>query len=658
MKLPNWKTRPGTLWRPVEDTAALVRLTATVSWEAKKTKAILYLLLGMAGLLIVLNVFARPEASQAALAARWWSAIPLLTFAVLAAILATRGLWLAPRALEAQRRLVTARPLHGPLAGARLVEEGVLRRLESLPTHRPDLEVTLAEGRDEAERMVQERFVKAPKEVEIKRRAARLDAYRIALGIPEIDAVLQPGFFESPTLARELAAAVALLKVPVEKEPKPTVAAREVPSAPPSIAVLPFADMSPQQDQEYFAHGLAEELINALTKIGELRVIARSSTFSFTGKDQDIREIGRRLNADAVLEGSVRKAGDRLRITAQLVNVADGFELWSSHFDREVEDVFAIQDELARSIVQALRVTLTAQEQRQIEKSPTRVVGAYDYYLRGRKFFSQYRSRGMEFALEMFSHAIELDADYALAHAGIADCCGFLYANAGQKREHLERALEASRKALELDAELPEAHVARGVALSYSGKDEEANEYFENALRLDPQLFEAHYFYARHHFVNDRPEKAIEFYGSASKVRPEDYQSLLLSVQIYEDLDRHEEADEIRRHGVEITQRHLMLNPDDTRALYFVANALVVLGRREDGLRMARRAREIEPTEPILLYNVACIYSLAGETDGAIDCLRAAIENGFAFPEWVEHDSNLDAVRDHPDFEALMAAFA
>jgi TolB-like protein/Flp pilus assembly protein TadD len=573
----------------------------------------------MAGLLIVLNVFVRPEASQAALAAKWWSAIPLLTFALLAAILAARGLWLAPRTLEAQRRLVTARPLHGPLAGARLVEEGVLRRLESLPTRRPDLEVTLGEGHEEAERMVQERFVKARREVEIKRRAARLDAYRIALGIPEINAVLQPGFFESPALARELAAAVALLKVPVEKVPKPAAVVREIPSAAPSIAVLPFADMSPQQD---------------------------------------IREIGRRLKADTVLEGSVRKAGDRLRITAQLVNVADGFELWSSHFDREVKDVFAIQDELARSIVQALRVTLTAQEQRQIEKSPTRVVGAYDYYLKGRKFFSQYRSRGMEFALEMFSHAIELDARYALAYAGIADCCGFLYANAGQKPEHLERALEASRKALELDPELAEAHVARAVALSYSGKDEEANEYFESALRLNPQLFEAHYFYARHHFVNDRPEKAIEFYESAGKARPEDYQSPLLSVQIYEDLDRHEEADEIRRRGVEIAEKHLMLNPDDTRALYFLANALVVLGRHDEGLEMARRAREIDPTEPILLYNVACIYSLAGEVDEAIDCLRSAIEHGFAFPEWVEHDSNLDAVRDHPDFEGLMEAFA
>ena len=249
---------------------------------------------------------------------------------------------------------------------------------------------------------------------------------------------------------------------------------------------MPFADLSPLGDQEYFSYGVADDLITVLTKIQGLRVIARGLAFSFAEQDLSVREIGRRLGVETVLEGSVQKTGDRLRVTAQLTAVADGGELWSGNFDEDLDHIFNIGNELVDGVVRALDVQTSSEERRAIAKPPTEVVGAYDFYLRGRRYFAQYHARGMEFALEMFSRAIELDRKYALAWAGIADCCAFLYANSGRDPEHLSRALEASGRALELDPELPEAHVSRGVALSQGGRPDEAGQFYETALRLNP----------------------------------------------------------------------------------------------------------------------------------------------------------------------------
>jgi TolB-like protein len=193
------------------------------------------------------------------------------------------------------------------------------------------------------------------------------------------------------------------------------------------IAVLAFEDMSPDKDQEYFCDGIAEEIINYLTQMGGLRVASRTSSFAYKGKHEDIRNIGRKLNAEAVLEGSVRKTDDRLRITTQLINVADGYHLWSEQYDREVEDVFTIQREIAHSIAQALKIELSDREKRAIEKTPTKNIEAYDFYLRGRQFFYRHKRTYMQHAIEMFSRAIEKDSRYARAFAGKADCHSYLY---------------------------------------------------------------------------------------------------------------------------------------------------------------------------------------------------------------------------------------
>ncbi len=260
-----------------------------------------------------------------------------------------------------------------------------------------------------------------------------------------------------------------------------------------AIAVLPFQNMSADPENEYFSDGITEELINALSQVTSLRVAARSSSFAFKGKSVNVHKVGEELNVTAVLEGSVRKAGSRLRITAQLINVADGYQIWSERYDRELEDVFAIQDEISQSIVDALRVVLSDEERNAIAKGQTANIEAYEFYLRGRQYF-QHRQKTFQYARRMFSRATEIDPDYALAHAGIADCCSFLFMYFDASEANLAQADASSLKALELDPDLAEAHVSRGVALTVNKRYGEAEKEFETAIGLNPRLFEAHYF--------------------------------------------------------------------------------------------------------------------------------------------------------------------
>jgi TolB-like protein/Flp pilus assembly protein TadD len=422
-----------------------------------------------------------------------------------------------------------------------------------------------------------------------------------------------------------------------------------------SIAVLPFVNMSADPENEYFTDGIAEEIINALNKIQALRVASRTSSFAFKGKQADVGEIGRKLKVGTVLEGSVRKAGNRLRVTAQLVNVADGFQLWSDRYDRQLEDVFAIQDEIADNIVKALRVVLSPEEKRAIEKLPTENVQAYDYYLRGRQYFHQFRRTGMQSARRMFERAIEIDPRFATAHAGLADCCAFLYMYWDGSQANLDGAEAASRRALNLDPELAEAHASRGFALALRRHYDAARPEFETAIRLNPKLYEAHYLYARACVQEGKMEEAVRHYEEAARVRPEDYQALLLMQGPLRAMGRSEEGMAAVRRGLHVAERHLELNPDDARALYLGAGALIQLGERERAMEWAARAYAIDPTDPGVLYNVACSYALGGMTEKALECLERAVDNGFGHREWLDHDSDLDPLRDNPRFAALRA---
>src|SRR5512140_1714006 len=308
-----------------------------------------------------------------------------------------------------------------------------------------------------------------------------------------------------------------------------------------SVAVLPFSNMSNDAENEYFADGMAEEIINALSKIQSLRVASRTVSFALKGKNEDLAEVGRKLKVSTVLDGSVRRMGNRLRITAQLVNVADGYQLWSERYDREMEDVFAIQDDISQAIVKALRVILTEGEKKQIEKARAVNVQAYDYYLRGRQYFHQLRRKSLEYAKQMFNKAIEIDPEYARAYAGVADCYSLLYTYFDAREFNLRQADIAANKALELEPELAEAHVAKGLAISLSKRFDEAEKEFETAMKLDPKLFEAPYWSGRSRLSAGRSPEAVKMFERSSILRPDEFQAANFLAQAYDTLGLKEE---------------------------------------------------------------------------------------------------------------------
>lgn len=421
-----------------------------------------------------------------------------------------------------------------------------------------------------------------------------------------------------------------------------------------SIAVLPFTDMSPEGDQEYFADGLAEELLNHLAKICDLRVAARTSAFAFRDTDLDIREVADRLDVTHVLEGSVRKSGDRLRLTAQLIDAEDGFHVWSESYDRRVEEVFAVQEDIAKSIVDALSCSLRPPERRALEAIPEARPEAYDFYLRGRQYFNRFQGDDVRRALRLFGRAVEVDPEYAPAHSGLADASSFLYMYWEDVPEHLRTADEASRRAVELDPGLAESHVSRGLTLSLKLEYGEAARHFEAAIELDPQLFEAHNFFGRMRWTQGEMEEAARHFERAVEVRPEDYQVRALLGDVYRRLGREEEGRSADRGALMAAEAHLELHPDDTRAVYLAAAAAANLGDRERAEAFVERALEMAPDDPPVQYNVACTLSRLGETDRALEALERAVELGFSHRAWIENDSDLDPLREEPRFRELL----
>jgi TolB-like protein/cytochrome c-type biogenesis protein CcmH/NrfG len=421
-----------------------------------------------------------------------------------------------------------------------------------------------------------------------------------------------------------------------------------------SVAVLFFENLSGEKEDVYFRDGMTEDIITELSNIEELSVFPRSTMLAYRDKPVTTSLIVQHLNARYVLEGTLRRGGNRLRITAQLVETRTGRSIWAQRFDREMEDVFAIQDEIAQSIARTLRVMLTEKEKRAIEKKPTQDVQAYDYYLQGRQFFHQFRRKGFDYARQMFARAIVIDPNFARAYAGVADCCSLLYSFWEAKEPNIKEADAASRKALELDPELAEAHVARGLAVSLTRKFEEAEREFETAIRQDPNLYGAYYFYARTCLPQGKLEKAAELFEQACRVRPEDHQAPTLLGSVYVSLGRSTDAEVAYRRAVDAAEKHLALHPDDARALYLGSNSLCQLGEESRGLDWAQRALEMDPEEPLTQYNVACTYTLLGKFEDAIDCLERAARDGYWHKDWILHDSDLDPLRDHPRFQALL----
>jgi len=422
-----------------------------------------------------------------------------------------------------------------------------------------------------------------------------------------------------------------------------------------SVAVLYFENLSGSKDDEYFRDGMTEDIITELSKIKELQVFPRAAVLAYRDKPVTGPQVGRELNAACVLSGSLRRAGNRLRITAQLIRAQTGHSIWAERYDRELKDVFEVQDEIARSISQALRISLTPQEEKAIARRQTDNPQAYDYYLKGRQFFHQFRRKGFDYARQMFARAIVIDPQYARAFAGVADCCSFLYMYWDSSEDNLNEAEAASRKALELDPELAEAHAASGLAFALKKDFIHAEQEFESAIRLDSKLYEAYYFYARTVFQRGDLLKAAQLYEKASELNPDDYQAVSLLVAVYHGLGRATEAEATQRRALRLTERHIDTHPDDPRALYLGAGILARKGEHGKSLDWARRALAIDPEETSILYNVACVHSLLGRIEDSLACLAKVMEHGTFYKNWAAKDSDLDSLRSDPRFHSLLS---
>lgn len=422
----------------------------------------------------------------------------------------------------------------------------------------------------------------------------------------------------------------------------------------PRIAVLPFTNLSPEPEQEYFCDGISEEIILAINSICGLKVIARSSSFALKGKNLDARELGKLLNATAILEGSVRKKGDQLRITAQLVDASSGLTLWSERYDCKLENVFVLQDSIAQNIAKALEVKLIPEQECCVQNRQTDKIEAYDFYLKGRQYYYQFSNNSIRSALKMFQEAIKIDAKYALAYCGLADCYAYLYAHVEKTKENLNKASKASKLAIQLAPMLPETYTSQGVVFSLKGKYDKAEACFEKAISINSYLFDAWYNYGKVCYSQGKLDKAARLFEEASRIRPEDYQAILLAGQIYCDLGINELSKKSIKQGISIAESYLNLNGNDARALYLGANGLVALGEKKKGLQWLQRAIDLEPNDPLLLYNAGCVYSLLNMKKQALAALESSIKAGLTQKNYYLNDSDLDNVRDTPRFKTLL----
>ncbi|MEJ6846929.1 TPR end-of-group domain-containing protein [Sinorhizobium fredii] len=425
-----------------------------------------------------------------------------------------------------------------------------------------------------------------------------------------------------------------------------------------SIGVLPFTNMSRDPEQEYFSDGITEDIITDLSKISRLHVVARNTVFTYKGRAVKVKQAAHELGVRFILEGSVRKVGERVRITGQLIDAQTGGHLWADRYDRDLTDIFAIQDEITHAIVDQLKIKLLPEEKRAIESDPTTSVEAYTYYLRGRQFSHTWTRSYLLLARRMFLKAVELDPNYARAYAGIAECeCAIR--DWHEKDFPLESIFDMSAKALALDPNLAEAHASRGLALTHNGQTEEAGREFRQALALSPSLYEANLYYGRFLFAQGRFQEAVQFFKRAAEIRPDDYFSPIHLMGCYFSLGVEDERQRWARIGIERAKTALERHPENASPAHRGALALAHMGEGERAKEWVTRALAIDPDDVVAQYNAACVYSLLGESERALDLLETVVPQSSSYHlQWFEQDSDLNAIRDHPRFRALLQTMA
>ncbi len=434
--------------------------------------------------------------------------------------------------------------------------------------------------------------------------------------------------------------------------------ANAVPAVPPAakkktVAVLYFENLSGAKEDEYFRDGMTEDIVTELSKIARLEIFPRSEMLPFRDKPVTAPQVGEKLGAMYVLEGSIRRAGNRLRITTQLVESTTRHSVWAERYDRQMEDVFAIQEEISLSIAKALEIKLSPQEEKVIAKKPTANSQAYDFYLRGRNYL---RQRQFEYALAMYQEAVKLDTNFALAYAGIANVWGGINEFRGHNSKNIENALEACAKAERLSPDLPEVLSARARILYVQQQYDEAIQLALQAIAQQAECEGAHDVLGRAYFASGRYEDAAKLAESALEIFKNDYNALIPLINSFERLGRMEDAERLRRRELEVLQDQLQHFPDDVRARILLAADLAIFGDAEGAAMQVKIAVAMRPSDANILYNAACTYGLLRMKSEALDALRRSVAAGYANADWCKQDPDLQILYDEPEFQKIIRA--
>ena len=420
------------------------------------------------------------------------------------------------------------------------------------------------------------------------------------------------------------------------------------------IVVLPFVNLSKDPDHEYVGEGLADEISSELRKVQGLRVVSRATAFAIKDEEVNVIDLGQKLNVSSVLKGQVNVSNGQMKISVDLVDTTSGQTMWSGQYHNAKEQLLATQDEIKQKIIDALECRIIPNQLDSIQERQTQIAEAYDFYLRGRRFYLQFSNSSIELAIQMFEKAIESDHTYALAYAGLADCYSYQFQHKAPSAEILNMAEDASKMAIELAPGLAEVYASRGIVMALKQQFREAETAFRYSIELDPTLFLGWFHYARMNFTIGKQDKAARLFEQANLVDPDDYQSILLSAQSYHNIGCYDLAQTLRARGVSTIEKRLEINPGDTRALYLAANALVFLGQKEKSLAFLQRALLLEPDDSMLLYNAGCIYALLGMQEEAISCLERSYKAGLTLLGWYENDADLDSLRGDSRFISLL----
>ena len=423
-----------------------------------------------------------------------------------------------------------------------------------------------------------------------------------------------------------------------------------------SIAVMYFENISSEKESDYFCAGITEDIITDLSKIKGIKVIPRTDVLIFRSKEINTSQIADALQVNYILEGSVRKAGNKMRINAQLLDVGNGSHVWAERFDRNVDDIFELQNEIAQKIFQALKVSLTETEKETLQANPTDNLKAYDFFMRGRELVNRRGKNYNEEAIQMFEKAVSMDSNFASAYAGLAEAYSYMYEWYDGKTLWLEKSIECNQKALTLDPTSVEAKFGIAMVYFYQKRMHESKKELESIVEENPKFYPAYVRLGMISEFSNEIDSAIRYYQIASGLKPHDEEPWVHLDSIFRRKGDAKSADESALKVIEITAQKFEASQQDPIIMSRLALAYARFKGKEEGIWMLKNLFESEINDGLVLYYCSCTYALLGEKTQALIALRKAFDSGFrGLANWARTESSFDSLRGDSMFEELIA---